>query len=154
MTILKVLSVGAVKRGVARVAAAFEKDTGAKVNIEFTPVPELRQRVAGSETADVLVATPHAMDEFAAQGRIVADSRGFVGRSRMGLVVRRGGSHPTCPRWRSSRRQWRNADAIQNVTAYDAAVAAASREQDNAAVLAHFLTAPEAKSVLMATGID
>ena len=64
------------------------------------------------------------------------------------------GSHPTCPRWRSSRRQWRNADAIQNVTAYDAAVAAASREQDNAAVLAHFLTAPEAKSVLMATGID
>ncbi|MEK6593601.1 MAG: substrate-binding domain-containing protein [Pseudomonadota bacterium] len=97
MTTLKILSAGAVKRGVARVAAAFEKDTGAKVNIEFTPVPELRKRVAGGETADVLIATPAAMDEFAAQGRIVADSRGFVGRSRMGIVIHADAPVPALP---------------------------------------------------------
>jgi ABC-type molybdate transport system substrate-binding protein len=45
-------------------------------------------------------------------------------------------------------------DAIQNVTAYDAAVASASREQGEAAALARFLTAPEARAVLAATGID
>lgn len=87
MITLKVLSAGAVKRGVARVAAAFEKDTGTRVEIEFAPVPELRKRVAAGETADVLVATPAAMDEIAATNRIIADSRGYIGRSRMGVVI-------------------------------------------------------------------
>lgn len=87
MTTLKMLSAGAVKRGVARIAAAFEKDTGARVEIEFTPVPEVRRRVSAGETADVVVATPAAMDEFAAQKKIDPASRGFIGRSRMGIVI-------------------------------------------------------------------
>ncbi len=87
MSTLRILSAGAVKRGVARIAAAYEKDTGNRVEIEFTPVPEVRKRVNAGETADVLVATPAAMDEFAAQNRIDASSRGFIGRSRMGVVI-------------------------------------------------------------------
>jgi molybdate transport system substrate-binding protein len=87
MTTLKVLSAGAVKRGVARVAAAFEKDSGTKVSIEFTPVPEVRRRVAAGETADVVIATPAVMDELAAQNKIDAASRGYLGRSRMGVVI-------------------------------------------------------------------
>lgn len=87
MITLKILSAGAVKRGVARVAAAFELDTGTKVEIEFTPVPEVRKRVAAGETADVVVATPVALDEFAAQNKLIAGSRGFLGRSRMGVVI-------------------------------------------------------------------
>lgn len=87
MVNLKILSAGAVKRGVARVAAAFEQETGTKVDIEFTPVPEVRKRVSAGETADVVVATPAALDEFAAQKKINPDSRGFLGRSRMGIVI-------------------------------------------------------------------
>jgi len=87
MITLKILSAGAVKRGVARVAAAFEQDTGTKVEIEFTPVPEVRKRVAAGETADVVVATPAVLDEFAAQNKLIAGSRGFLGRSRMGVVI-------------------------------------------------------------------
>ena len=97
MTILKVLSAGAVKRGVARVAAAFEQETGAKVEIEFTPVPEVRKRVAAGETADVVVATPAALDEFAAQNKLVTDSRGFLGRSRMGVVIHIDAPMPSIP---------------------------------------------------------
>ena len=84
---LKLLSAGAVKRGVAKIAQDFERETGTRVTVEFAPVPEVRKRVAAGESADVLVATPAAMDEFAAQGRIAPDTRGFVGRSRMGVVV-------------------------------------------------------------------
>ena len=84
---LKVLSAGAVKRGVAQVAKEFERESGSKVMVEFSTAPEIRQRVAAGETADVIVAPPAVMDEIAKQGRIVADSRGFVGRSRMGVVV-------------------------------------------------------------------
>src|SRR5690606_15187110 len=74
-------------RGVARVAAAFEQDTGIKVEIEFTPVPEVRKRIAAGEIADVVVATSAALDDFAAQKKIDPASRGFLGRSRMGIVI-------------------------------------------------------------------
>jgi molybdate transport system substrate-binding protein len=45
-------------------------------------------------------------------------------------------------------------DAIQNVTAYNAAVTSASGEQSAARALAAFLAAPAAKPVFAATGID
>jgi molybdate transport system substrate-binding protein len=87
MTTLKLLSAGAVKRGVARVAAAFEQESGTKVTIEFTPVPEVRKRISAGEAADVVVATPAVLDELAALNKIDTASRGFLGRSRMGIVI-------------------------------------------------------------------
>jgi molybdate transport system substrate-binding protein len=84
---LKVLSAGAVKRGVALIAKEFERETGNKVTVEFSTAPDIGQRVAAGETADVIVAPPSVMDDIAKQGKIVAESRGFVGRSRMGVVV-------------------------------------------------------------------
>lgn len=87
MDALKILSGGAVKRGVAMVAAQFEAGAGAKVECEFTPVPKLRQRLLDGEAADVAVATPAVMDELAAAGRIDPATRGRVGSSRMGIVI-------------------------------------------------------------------
>lgn len=84
---LKVLSAGAVKSGVSQVAKAFERRTGARVSIEFNTAPELKKRVAEGHAADVIVAPPAAMEEFQKAGKILAESRGFVGRSRMGVVI-------------------------------------------------------------------
>ena len=95
MITLKVLSAGAVKRGVTRVAAAFENDSGHKVEIEFTPVPEVRRRRAAGETADLVVASPAVLDELAALGRIDAASRGFLGRSRVGVVIHTDAPQPS-----------------------------------------------------------
>ncbi len=92
--VLKVLSAGAVKRGVTRVCAAFERDTGAKVEVEFTQAPLLRQRVAAGESVDVIVATSSAMDEFAAQGKITPATRALLGRSRVGVVVHKDAPSP------------------------------------------------------------
>lgn len=91
---LKILSAGAVKRGVSKVAQEFERATGTRVTIEFTTAPEMRKRVAAGETADVFVVPPAVMDEFQKQGQIDARSRGFVGRSRMGVVVHAGAPVP------------------------------------------------------------
>jgi len=91
---LKVLSAGAVKRGVAQIAKAFERATGTRVSVEFHTAPELRKLVAAGETADVVVAPPAAMDDFQKLGRIDPASRGFVGRSRMGVVVHAGAPVP------------------------------------------------------------
>ena len=84
---LKLLSAGAVKGGVAQLAAAHAFTTGSKVDVEFTQVPKLRQRVAAGERVDVLVATIGAMDDFAASGAIVSATRALLGRSRVGVVV-------------------------------------------------------------------
>jgi len=91
---LKVLSAGAVKSGVAQVAKEFERATGTRVTVEFNTAPELRKRIAAGEAADVVVAPPAAMEEFQKLGKIVAGSRGFVGRSRMGVVVHAGAPAP------------------------------------------------------------
>ena len=91
---LKVLSAGAVKRGVGQVAQEFERATGVRVNVEFDTAPELRKRVVAGDTADVFVVPPAVMDEFKKQGKIVPDSRAFVGRSRMGVVVHADASAP------------------------------------------------------------
>ena len=50
MAVLKVLSAAAVKRGVSQVCAAFERDTGSKIEVTFTQMPLLRQRVVIGET--------------------------------------------------------------------------------------------------------
>jgi len=91
---LKLLSAGAVKRGVAQVAADYERATGTHVSVEFQTAPELRKRIAAGDRADVLVLPPAIMDELAQQHKIVADSRGFVGRSRMGVVVHAAAAAP------------------------------------------------------------
>jgi len=91
---LGVLSAGAVKSGVAQVAKEFERASGTRVTVEFNTAPELRKRIAAGEAADVVVAPPAAMDEFQKLGKIDAGTRGFVGRSRMGVVVHAGAPAP------------------------------------------------------------
>ncbi len=87
--VLKLLSAGAVKGGVTKIAAAYERATGRKVEVEFTQVSKLSKRIAAGEHADVLVATAAAMDAFAAAGKIVPATRALLGRSRVGVLVHR-----------------------------------------------------------------
>ena len=126
---LKVLSAGAVKRGVAKVAADFERASGNKVAIEFATAPEIRRRVAAGETADVVVAPPAAMDEFQKLGRIVADSRGFVGRSRMGVVVHAQASVPALGDTAAFKRALAGATAVVHNKASSGIYAAKLLEQ-------------------------
>ena len=81
------LSAGAVKRGVAQIAAAYAHAAGRKVEVEFTQIPKMRTRIAAGEDADVLVATAGAMDAFSATGKIIPATRALLGRSRVGVVV-------------------------------------------------------------------
>jgi molybdate transport system substrate-binding protein len=94
---LKILSAGAVKRGVSRIAADFERATGTRVTVQFATAPEVRKRVAAGDGADVVVAPPAVMDDIAQQGKLMADTRAFVGRSRMGIVVHSDAAPPEVP---------------------------------------------------------
>jgi len=231
MATLKILGAGPVKRGVSRLAADFEKSSGHKVSVEFAGAPGVRERVLAGEAVDVAVVPQSAMEEFEKQGKVVAGTSALMGRSRMGIVVRKGAELPDISDTEAFKRAMTGAeaivcnvassgvymvklleklgigeatkdkvlklpdtvkvmehvagsparaigvgqlaeiselvdkglaialvaplpDAIQNVTAYNAGVTAASREQEAARALARFLAASEAKAVFAATGID
>jgi molybdate transport system substrate-binding protein len=109
---LKVLSAGAVKRGVTQVCKEFERASGTRVVVEFDSAPKLRKRIAAGETADVIVVPPAVMDEFGKNGRITGSSRGFVGRSRMGVVVHAGGKVPALADTAAFKRALLDASAV------------------------------------------
>ena len=94
MSTLKLLSAGAVKGGVAKIAATFGREHGHAVNVEFTQVPKLRMRVSVGEQVDVVVATQGALKDFEAHGKIVVATLGLVGRSRVGVLVHNDATAP------------------------------------------------------------
>ena len=94
MATLKLLSAGAVKRGVTQIAEAYAHSSGHIVEVEFTQVHKIRKRFAQGESADVLVLTDSAMDEFAASGTIVPGIRALLGHSRVGVLVHKDAPAP------------------------------------------------------------
>lgn len=90
---ISVLSAGAVEPGLKAAAAAFEKRTGHVVKISFDTAPQIRTRVGGGETWDVVIVPPAILDEFAKAGKVEKE-RVTVGRVGMGVAVRAGAPTP------------------------------------------------------------
>lgn len=90
---ITVMSGGAVEPGLKAAAAAFEKQTGHKVNITFNTTPQMRKRVAAGDTFDVVIAPPAAVKEFTAAGKVEAGGIN-IGRVGSGVAVRPGAPVP------------------------------------------------------------
>jgi molybdate transport system substrate-binding protein len=90
---VKVLSAGAVRRGVTGVAQGFERASGARVEMDFSSAPKVRARVQGGEQADVVIASSVALDALAREAKIVG-ARATLGRSRMVVMMRKGATAP------------------------------------------------------------
>ena len=90
---ITVLSGGAIEPGLKAAAAAFEKQTGHKVEITFNTTPQMRKRVDDGGTFDVMVAPPEAMAEFAKAGKVEPGGVN-VGRVGSGIAVRPGAPVP------------------------------------------------------------
>ncbi|MGE5526417.1 MAG: substrate-binding domain-containing protein [Rhodospirillaceae bacterium] len=114
---VKVLSAGAVKRGVAQIAKQYEADSGNAVSVEFDTAPSVRERLRNGEAAHVLVLPPAMLDELAREGRIDNAHRAHIGRSRMGLFVKRGAPLPDIATVDGFKRAILAADAIVYNTA-------------------------------------
>jgi molybdate transport system substrate-binding protein len=87
--VLKVLSGGAVQRGLESVAHAFEKETGHKIVLAFATAPAIRRRVeSGEAKGDVLLVPSQSLEEFATSGHVAAGSSAVIGSVKAGVVVR------------------------------------------------------------------
>ena len=90
---ITVLSGAAVEPGLRAAAEAFEKETGHTVSITFNTTPQMRERVAGGDTFDVVIAPSAAIADFAAGGKVEAGGVD-VGRVGSGVAVRPGAPVP------------------------------------------------------------
>jgi molybdate transport system substrate-binding protein len=91
---VRVLSTLALKGAVGRLAARFEAAGGTRIDADFAPTLALLDRLRGGEGADVVILTKEALDDLAAKGTVVADSRADLARSFVGIAVKAGAAHP------------------------------------------------------------
>jgi molybdate transport system substrate-binding protein len=95
MGLIRVLSAGAPKGGVAQTAEAFEAKTGHRFEITFATAPVIKAAVeAGTADADVVVATASAVAGFEAEGRTIAGVHTVIGSIKAGVVIRVGAEAP------------------------------------------------------------
>jgi len=73
---------------------AFEKATGHRVTTIWDGVNNVTKRVAGGETADVVILPVAQIDDLTRQGKLVAESRVDVAKSGIGVAVRAGAPKP------------------------------------------------------------
>ena len=92
---IRVLSAGAVKRGVGALAEAFGRDTGATVTVTFATAPVLKRKVEdGTAEADIVIAPVPAMKGFEEKGLVVAGTGAVIGGVKAAVVVRDGAHAP------------------------------------------------------------
>lgn len=90
MTTVRILSAGAAQAVVENIAAEFQRDTGHKIDAEFSAVGAMKQKVLAGEPVDVVILTAALIDELIAGGWVVPGSRADLGRVGTGVAVRAG----------------------------------------------------------------
>ncbi len=83
----------AMKAAVDELAPPFERASGHTLHIVYGPSGGLARRLAGGETADVVIVESRVLDELIKQGR-VAPGRTDLARTAIGIAVRKGARRP------------------------------------------------------------
>lgn len=89
-----VLSAGAIEPGLIAAADAFQRHSGQDVRITWATTPAIRKRIGDGEVSDVLIVPPAAVDDFARDGKVLAQERVYLGRVGVGVAIREGASVP------------------------------------------------------------
>ena len=91
---IKIFS-SAAPRGVFReLAPDFERTTGHQLVINYEFAADLKRRIEAGDPFDVAVLPPDMADDLVERGKLAAGSRVELGRTGMGVAVRRGAPKP------------------------------------------------------------
>jgi molybdate transport system substrate-binding protein len=92
--VVRVLSTLALMGAVRGLAGRYQAAGGARIDADFAPTLGLLDRLHGGEKADIVILTKQALDDLAAEGRVVAASCVDLARSFVGIAVKAGAAHP------------------------------------------------------------
>lgn len=87
---IKLLSAGAAKSAVNALAMPFHAVTGDRIIATFDTVGGLRQRLAGGEPADLVIASTEALDAMEQEEITVPKARLELGRVQIAVAVKEG----------------------------------------------------------------
>ena len=91
---IKVFS-SAAPRGVFRAMAPdFERTTGHRLVIDYDFAADLKRRIEAGDPFDVAILPPDLADDLVRRGSLAAGSRVDLGRTGIGVAVRRGAPKP------------------------------------------------------------
>jgi len=91
---VRVLAINPMRGPLSSLANSFGRDTGHRVEILFGTPNDLIKRLAGGETADVVVFTRTEFEGVMKTGKVVEGSRVEVGRVGVAVMVRAGAATP------------------------------------------------------------
>lgn len=91
---IKILSAGAVEPGLHKAVEQFKKASGHTVTIQFNTAPQIARRLSEGYVADVLIAPPAALEQYAKDGKVSGDGRVVLGRVGAGIVMRANAAAP------------------------------------------------------------
>ena len=91
---IKVFSSAAPRAIFKELAPSFERAAGHRLVIEYDFAAGLKRRIEAAEVFDVAVLPPDMADDFVRGGKIAAGSRVNLGRTGIGVAVRRGAPKP------------------------------------------------------------
>ena len=91
---LKILSGRALKGAFGELGQHFEAATGHKLVIEFGSFAGLKRKIDGGDTFDVTILSPAMIDNLIQHGKVSVDTRTKLGRTGVGVAVRKGAPKP------------------------------------------------------------
>jgi molybdate transport system substrate-binding protein len=110
---IKVLSAGAMQRGLVTVAAKFKEHSGTTVQIRYATAPELRKILTeNAAAADAILAPNATLKELAGAGSIAADTQKEIGGVGSAVLVRADATAPDVSSMAAFKRALTEADAI------------------------------------------
>jgi molybdate transport system substrate-binding protein len=92
MTVIKVMSAGAVKSMVQALGAEFERATGNTLDLNFGTAGSLRDRIKNGETSDLVVLSESIVADLGKLGLVTGATD--LGRTVTGIVVKEGAPTP------------------------------------------------------------
>src|SRR6266849_9103399 len=92
--VVRLLSSLALMGAVRSLAGRYQAELGTRIDADFAPTLGLLDRLRGGEASDVVILTREGLDELTGEGTVVADSRGDLARSYVGIAVKAGADHP------------------------------------------------------------
>ena len=84
----KVLADGPLAVPLRNIAAEFTRDSGHAIAFVFGPSPEIEKRIAGGETADLVVIQPNFIAELAKHGKVASGTHPIIAQVGVGIAVR------------------------------------------------------------------
>jgi molybdate transport system substrate-binding protein len=91
---LKLLSGNALKTVMDELGPQFEKATASTLSVTVGTTTQLKGRIDSGEAFDAVILAKPALDQLAAQGKVVDSTRAVIARSGIGVVVREGALKP------------------------------------------------------------